>query len=212
MSWKTPLSEEAWEEYLSAYVDGELAPEEREPLEAHLKTDPSRADQVRALEKVSSVLREWNVETPDPSPVILDRLDRAPTKPPRVRWSLAAAVFVAGLAAGVLGTLALQGPPTEPPQQVVETRPAEDTTLAGAPPDSSISPAQAEDLLREVTAGGIKTKLTESVRRRKWQAAAQLYHRLLREFGDTEVAATLDTEREVRRLKRVVPLQERSES
>ena len=49
MTWKIPETEEAWEEYLSSYIDGELSPDEITGLEDMLKKNPDRKAQLESL-------------------------------------------------------------------------------------------------------------------------------------------------------------------
>jgi hypothetical protein len=132
---RPPATDQEWSEALSAYLDGELATEERAALERALEADPRRAAQLAELRRLSGALRAWGVEeVPSPAPAFLARLapDRLAARPPidprrrtlpealadgiargmrpaGWRWGLAAAtIYFFGLASGIGGFMAVQ--------------------------------------------------------------------------------------------------------
>lgn len=124
MNVKKPTSDEAWAELLSAYLDGELEGGERRTVEHWLAGEPRRARQLQELRRVSGLLQAWTVEAPEPSAAFLRRLEELRTdeernqiskfkiqnskfnwraifsRPVRLPWPVAAALFFFGVLAG----------------------------------------------------------------------------------------------------------------
>lgn len=86
---------------LHAYVDGELSPERRAAVEAHLRTHPEAARQVQDHKRIDLALhRLYDPVLYDPVP---ERFLSRPVRPVRRRW-LAAAAALAWMSLGaVLG-------------------------------------------------------------------------------------------------------------
>jgi anti-sigma factor RsiW len=95
MSDRTPS-----DEFLNAYVDGELSPHDRAWVAHAIATDPGIADKVAALARLKSVVAGLGDDRP------LSLKDLGPTRSARPRAasgiaaSVAAVVLIAGLAAG----------------------------------------------------------------------------------------------------------------
>ncbi|MBN2312018.1 MAG: hypothetical protein JXR94_23775 [Candidatus Hydrogenedentes bacterium] len=213
MMWHPPDTEQAWAECLSAYVDGELPPDAASALEAFLDAHPARARQVEALRETSRLLAEWQVPALAPDAGFAERLEAEATRGGRLarafaglrtlgRWPRTAAAFAAGLLVGVFATLGVQGGP-DPAAGHVAVAPVPPGTMLVSQP--AISPGQAEELLREVTAQGVALTLVEQIRSRDWTAALATYQDLVANYADTAVAGKLEGNGEVRLLKQAPP-------
>ncbi len=216
MSWKPPDSEQAWLECLSAYLDYEINDEGRRALEQVLETDPRRAEQLRALRETARLLQEWEVGAPEPQPGFLQQLDRIAEdesagclarfhdgwfRKMSFRWQFQAALFALGVLTGILGTIMVLGGRSAQSGALAPVQAQGTTHLAAS--RQAISPSQAEDLLREGAANGIKAEVVREIRRRNWETAALAYEKLLIEYADTSVVANLERDREVRLLKKL---------
>jgi len=216
MSWKPPESEDAWNECLSAYLDGELSAEECEAVEVHLEADPARTAQLRALEAASEALRLWQIEAPKVDPAIVRQCECVVAERERVlapqtaghsrlltrfRWQLQAALFLLGALTGINGTLlcvwARDGQPAPLPAAAPRAHVQPVVVM------SAISPQQAQELLREIAAEGLKRAVLDNIRAMRWDAALETYETLRTEYGDTVVAREIALEPKVKRLEKI---------
>ena len=201
MSWKPPESEKAWQEYLTAYLDGELEPDERRAFEQYLETDGDRAKQLQEMRRLSDVLQEWRVEVPEPNPSLAREVEKILKRETggarkswfgsfseglKVRWAFQAAVFLVGVLTGVLGGPLVQraGFPAKPGETIP---PAPPTVIQTEVVNITISPAQANGLLREVQAGNLKERVISQMRSGNWEEARAAYKSLRDTFSDTLV-------------------------
>jgi len=201
MTWKPPESEEAWQECLTAYLDGEMEPDERHALELYLERDIDRAKQLHEMRRLSDVMQEWRVDAPAPTPAFARRIEKFQEEEAgrarqswfgrcfagaRFRWVFHTAVFLVGVLTGVLGRplmhrAGLSAETNEPLPLVpaAVTRP-EAVNIA-------ISPAQANGLLREVQAGNLRERVIGQMRNGNWEEARATYKSLRDAFSDTLV-------------------------
>lgn len=135
-------------ELLSRYLDGDLDQQARSELEARLAADHTLRDELEALRRVRSAVRE--LAATETAPVALDRLvshlERSSPPVPRLRPSLRVVAIAATLVVGTVVVLRLSqqsGPqiprpttPTKVTQAEDESRAAPATTNSGrgAPP------------------------------------------------------------------------------
>jgi anti-sigma factor RsiW len=102
------------QEYLQAYLDGELAPEQAAALEIRLRSDPRVADALMRLAREEAVLTEWGRSTralsaPDtgdtPSPNLIPfatALPMAPVAKPTHRRRLVLILALSSVAAALV--------------------------------------------------------------------------------------------------------------
>lgn len=192
-TWTPPQTEHEWDECFSAYIDGELLPEEATALETYIKERPEYAQRLAALRHVSEALAEWHVETPLPPEGLAHecmRLHRSRNgasvaRKPGWQWLAVAASLVAGIVIGVAGTTAAHRTvtplPPGPSGETVQSSPAAHMMASGA---DIISPRQAEALAKEVRARGMAADIERAIRRQNWQAALESYERLRECFPD----------------------------
>ena len=197
MAWKPPATEAEWSECLTAYLDGELPPDEAQALEEALRSDPRRARQLVSLRSVGSLLEAWDVPEPAAACRPLQNATQAPVgSRRRLQWGFQAALFLLGLMIGANGALfyAWSHPRVETANVSAPVAPAQATQPAFVV--TAISPAQAEDLLREVAAAGLKDEVTNHLREREWDKALAAYEKLMTQYGKTTAAAEAATEME----------------
>lgn len=196
MTWNKPNTEDEWNEWISAYIDGELNDEDRRALESALAADSKHAEQVAAWRAMSVALEEWRVEEAPPRPAFLHALDKAGTRPRRrqrrpadfLKWrrlGFQGALFLLGAVCGVAVTLAVVHPANPGRDSEPETaRVTEDIALASSRP--TISAGQAERLLQEVEAQKLKAQALDALRQGRRSDAERFYQRLSDQFSDTE--------------------------
>jgi anti-sigma factor RsiW len=213
MTWQQPETDQEWLECLSAYMDGELDDDEARAVAAALESNPERAAQLRTLRETRALMPAWDVDAPEPPPALLRRLEHAdtPARPVRrfmpLRVQLQAALFLVGLFSGIAGTL-LYVRVSDVPGAHTASPPVVHVTVA----EPTISPQQAEVLMREVSAEGIKGDLLRQIRGRDWGAATETYGRLVEEYGDTSVVKALAEDRAVQRLVNLARYEEGNQS
>ncbi len=171
MRWTPPASEEQWRELLSERLDGELDPESAQTLDDYLTTHPDRAGQLDELRRTSGLLREWEVEAPQPGADFLRRLE-AETRPsfeaeaailpvpirkkpfPFSQLLRYAAMFFVGALLGGISVKQFERVPPSQPETALNSS-TEQPVLPGnasplsEPSISAISPRQAERLFRD---------------------------------------------------------------
>jgi len=218
MSWNPPESEEEWQTSLSAYLDGEMKPDEHRAIEEYLESDRDRAEQLDMLRRTSRLLREWHVNVPDPNPTFVQELRSefetrsSPSRPsraarrfsaPMLRWAVHAAVFFAGVATGAAALRSMEKPAT-PPEQRVEIVKAPTVIVKPDVVNVTVSPDQAESLLREVIAGNLRGQILEHARSRNWEAAVSVYQTLRETYSDTDVYRDLQQDQQLQQLEAFV--------
>ncbi|MGC8839458.1 MAG: zf-HC2 domain-containing protein [Anaerolineae bacterium] len=136
-------------ERLSAYLDGQVTPQERREVESHLRTCPQCAWELESLRHTVSLLRQVR-QVAVPHPLTLREMDVRPVRTPQQAWFLPylqgatalVSLLLVVLVAGDL-LLGLGGAPTAKPQAypapVVATVPVE----VPAPPEGA--PAEATE-------------------------------------------------------------------
>ncbi len=196
MNWNPPDAESGWAECLSAYLDGELPPEEGRALDRYLASNPKRAAQLASLRQTEGWLSDWDIPEPVRDETFLDRLDdaaRAARQPARTarrfsgwRWQWQAAMFVLGTVVGIGGTLAYVdgGAPAPNTSSPANLTPAAESSE----PVPGISAEQAEGLFQEMAAVSLKERCLRLVRRRRWQEASAAYDSLKRNYPGTTAA------------------------
>lgn len=196
MTWNKPNTEDDWNEWISAYIDGELNDQDRRALESALAANPKRAEQVAAWRAMSVALEEWRVEEEPPTPAFLYALEKVERQPRRKerrpaaglgwrRLGFQGALFLLGAVCGIAVTLAVVHPANPEKDSDSETAlVAEDIALASSRP--TISAGQAERLLQEVEAQKLKAQAIDAVRQGRRADAERLYQRLSEQFSGTE--------------------------
>lgn len=200
--WKRPESDEAWEEKLSAYLDDEMSEEERVEVERCLEEEPLRGEQLAALRETSGMLREWQVEPPRPDAEFVHQFRDVAANGRSRSWRGLSwlrpvfPAFAAGLAVGVMGMAALRGEnapaPREsaPPVGIVEPRPV----------NATISPAQADGLLIEMEAEGLKASVLEEIGKYNAAQALKAFEELEQNYPQSIALRDLTEDRRFRRL------------
>ena len=218
MSWKPPESEEEWQISLSAYLDGEMEPDERRTMEEYLESDRDRMEQLEMLRRTSHLLREWHVDIPDPDPTYVRDLRsefesrsiqsqrsrftrRFPV--PALRWAVHAAAFLVGVGTGAMG-LHFVANPAVPPKQELEIVRMPTVIVKPDVVNVTVSPGQAEGLLREVIAGNLRGQILEHARRRNWEGAVSVYQSLRETYSDTDVFRDLQQDQQLQQLEAFV--------
>lgn len=134
-------------EHLSAYLDGQVTPEERQQVESHLRTCPQCAGELESLRHTVSLLHQVR-QVAVPRPLTLREMDVRPARAPQRAWLLPylqgatalVSLLLVALVAGDL-LLGLGGAPTaRPAALVVATVPVE----AALPPERAAEEATPE--------------------------------------------------------------------
>ena len=216
MIWKPPETEEAWQECLSAYLDGEMTLEEKNALENHLLKNPARAEQLEELRKLDSLLPQWGIEVQPPDKTFEEHLlatgrrgrsrevdsPRHILTPWKLNWGFHAAVFLAGVFVGgmimsmFIKTGEAPSRAESHPQILATSIPAEKTS-------SIISDSQAEVLLKEISASQIKDKMMDEVRKSNWEQATALYKSLKEQYPDTKACKDLENDKYLGTIKKL---------
>jgi len=217
MTWTPPQSENEWLECLSAWQDGEMAPDERRSLEEFLESNPLRKAQLQALIAVSNSLQDWKVEDPEPSPAFVRRLKKAFPGKNRLgdsirrssglsvpSWAFQFAFFLLGALVGAFAMSLL-------PLDWKSTSHILSSNVSSQPGVVNIfyRSDQAEDLLREVAAGNLKDDLLRNVQNKQWKKAISLYNTLLEKYADTTAARQVVENKDVSPLKELLRSEER---
>jgi anti-sigma factor RsiW len=218
MTWKPPETEEAWQECLSAYLDGEMKPDERRALEQYLEKDTDRARQLQEMRRLAHVLQEWRVEAPEPRPQFVREIEKVLKQETgstwkgrlrdlfaaaRLRWQFQAAVFVVGVLLGAFGAVVIRGAGFS----AKGTKSLSQAPLAVNRPDMmsvTISPVQADGLLREVLAGNLKERVLDEIRNGNSEKALATYQALQESFSDTLVFRELEKDRRLLESKKLL--------
>jgi anti-sigma factor RsiW len=207
MSWIAPETEEAWQECLSAYLDGELPAAERRALEQRLAADPERARQLAALRGVSDLLCQWEAPAPDAAfeyalrevvvaggaPARRTSHDRR-FAPAPLRWRFGLALFWAGVFVGALGVQWTRRPPVPPPPPRQLAAQATTSVLA-------LSADQSRRIHREVEADALKQRFLRALDERQWARARDLADELTRAYPESDALRELHANPALRRLK-----------
>lgn len=193
MTWKTPETEEAWEECLSAYVDGEMSSDDRTELENILKSDPKRATQLEDLKKTSSLLREWKIDAPLPDAAFISEVrNQAGQKrnSTLASWFRSFKVqhalpsFIIGVLVGIL----IVNQNVEPAVES-ETKPEQKVS------EYSISSSQTDELLEEVDAQALKGKILNELKHRNIATAFETYKELEAKYPESQALKSLNENR-----------------
>jgi len=221
MTWKPPENEEAWQECLSAYLDGEVPDEERRSLEQYLLRDARRAAQLEELQRLSGVLSEWKIPAPEPDPLFENKIRARVLKntsrekysslniiiPWKLRWAAHAAIFLLGvMIGGLIMSLVLMNITKESRAFLPQGKPPAPSHIQAAFPETSlanISPSQADALLREISAAQLKEKMMGQIKRQNWDQAALLYKSLSDQYRDTKVFKDLQNDKYLETMKKL---------
>jgi hypothetical protein len=215
MNWKPPESEDAWQECLSAYIDGELAQDEKKALELYLMKNPERAEQLDELQKLGALLPEWEIHAPAPDRIleekILSTVLRGKSRekyssrhvlPWKLIWGFHAAVFFLGVfIGGIIMSMFIKTSKAPPIterhlQTLTPSIPAEKTSTI-------ISDSQAEILLKEIGAAQLKDKMIEEIRKNNWEQASALYKSLREQYRDTKAWKDLENDKSLGTIKKL---------
>lgn len=216
MNWKPPESEDAWQECLSAYLDGEMKQDEKTALELYLLKNPERAEQLEELGKLVSLLPQWEIEIPPPDETFEEKLlamvqrgnnqGKVPSRHffahRKLNWGFQAAVFLVGVCLGAI-LMNMIGKTGEAPsihethpQTMVQKIPAEKTSTI-------ISDSQAEVLLREIGAAQLKDNLMDEIKKNNWKQASALYKSLREQYRDTKAWKDLENDKYLGTVKKL---------
>ena len=214
MNWRPPETEDAWLECLSAYMDGELPPEEHQAVEEYLQKDAVRRKQLRMLAATSDLLREWDVPASEPTPAFIGKfvqnleesnqsiLERFTQKlfrfPSFGRWLQPVAFLFVGILLGGLGMNLYLLPSAEREARQDSPHP---TTV-----NIMVSPSQAENLLKEVAASRMADELMDDLKDGNWKDARMMYENLTEQYPDTLAVQQLEKKQSVRAFKDKQPL------
>jgi len=167
-------------ERLSAWLDGELPPEDRRVVEAHLEGCPECRSRVAALRAADEAARELPAEAPegyfdDFAARVRARIAEEPTRRPfphprRVPWPVWAGALAAALVLAVVVPRTLERAPAPDLEQTLPSR-VTGAAETAAPPAPSPAPAApvVADSAREVSSEA-GTPLHNEVRREKKEA------------------------------------------
>ena len=193
-------------ELLSAYIDGEMSQEEKEKFNDLLKIDKKLAYYHEKFQKISGMLQELEVEVPEPEQKFIEKFENKKTSTNAIKlffkdyiykWQFQTAVFLTGFFLGIFSMYLLN--PTSkiiPSNQISKKTESESTVV-----NIYISPNQAEDLLKEVTATGLKDEITLQIKNNNWKEAAATYKTLLRDYSGTHAVKEMENSREINMLK-----------
>lgn len=201
MNWKSPETETAWSEALSAYLDGELPPGEARALELWLDGDPVRARQLEELRRLSEELQAWAAPGAEPDPEWLAGLGDAPGESGaertaarfRTTWLRYAAVFLLGAAVGA-SALHWAGEAknginaTDGIDFVHQAHPSYSSV-------SAISPRQADAIMREADAGALRLRFEEQMRSGDFSGASESFETLNALYPGSRALNELQTKR-----------------
>ena len=203
MTWKTPESEEAWEECLSTYIDGEMSADDIIELERILETNPERSAQLEEICHTSCLLQEWEIDVPTPDPAFVQEACRL-TEPKQdfkwkswfktLRMQSALPSFLIGIFVGIVFmTLASSGNTSD----VLPT-----TTVERVISESAISPSQAEKLLGEMEAEGLKTKVLNELKQQNADRALETFEELQEKYPESRALKDLNENRKLSLLRK----------
>ena len=177
-----------------------------------------RAVQLDMLRRTSHFLREWHVDVPDPDPAFIhdlqvgfetrsarSRSSRTVRRfsAPALRWAVHAAVFLVGVVVGAMG-LRFAESPAVPLEQQVEIAKAPTVIVKPDVVNVTVSPGQAESLLREVIASNLRGQILEHARSRNWERAVTVYQTLRETYSDTDVFRGLQQNQQLQQLEAFV--------
>lgn len=130
------MSHDPFDERLSAYLDGQLPPAEREEVEALLRQRPELAQVLTQVRQLGEGIRQLPPERLGPKfadrvLAAVDRTETATSTPRRLRrhWLVVAAGAIAAIAAAIVAMLALR-PGLDDLAQVPDLPPAEQAVAA----------------------------------------------------------------------------------
>ena len=199
MTWKIPETEEAWEECLSAYLDGELSPDEITGLENLLKKNQERSDQLEKLKNTSGFLQKWEIDAPVPDASFIREVRRQSEIKKEViffswfrtlRLQTILPSFAIGLLAGIVFMSVFNN------NSIPEN--ASTMVLKHVTPYYTISQRQANDLFAEADAEGLKAKVLKKIKEQNISAALVLFKKLKKKYPDSQALRDLNRDRKLR--------------
>ena len=198
MSWKPPESEVAWDEALSAYLDGELSDQERRGVEKALEKDARLSARLETYRSLSGLLRESRVEAAEPDGAFVREWKgvyeegrrpvpaRRPMAHVRPVWFRAlsyAAILCIGIFLGAFADdLAKDRQIAAPKETPTPSSPMTIRVVSATP---AISPRQAANLIRENEAENLKNEVLKNIKRSEWKGAWAAGWKLGKEYSDT---------------------------
>jgi anti-sigma factor RsiW len=216
MNWKPPETEKDWQECLSAYLDGEMNPEEKTELERFLRENPERLKQLDELRNLGALLPQWEIHAPSPDKVfeekILPVIKQKKTRerdftfrthfPWDLRWVFQTAIFLLGVFIGgvlmsMIGKTGRTSSRVQAQSQIQVRSALEEKSY------TIISDSQAEALLNEITAEHLKNQLSEQIKRQNWEQASSLYKALREQYRDTKAWKGLENDKSLGTVKKL---------
>ena len=199
MRWKKPETEEAWEEYLSAYIDGELSRDEIVGLEDLLKKIPERKAQLERLKSTSGFLKKWKIEAPVPDASFISEVRRQAGQKKEftflswfrtLRFQTILPSFIVGLFVGVIFMSVYA---KESKTYITDTMVSRHVSS-----EHTLSQRQAHELFKEVDAEGLKAKVLDELKNQNIDAALETYHKLKTKYPESRALRDLSEDRKLR--------------
>lgn len=199
MRWKKPKTEEAWEEYLSAYIDGELSRDEIIGLEDLLKKNPDRKAQMESLKSTSGFLKKWVIDAPMPDAAFIRNVRKqawVKDKSTFLSWFKTLRLqtilpsFIVGLFVGVIFMSVYA---KESKTYITDTMVSRHVSS-----EHTLSQRQAEELFKEVDAEGLKAKVLDELKNQNIDAALETYHKLKSKYPESRALRDLNENRKMR--------------
>lgn len=199
MIWKVPETEEAWEEYLSSYIDGELSPDDIPGLEDLLEKFPERAVQLKSLRSTSGFLKTWKIDAPVPDASFIREVRRQAGFKQEVNFfswlrTLRLQTILPSFAVGLLAGIVMMSAFNK------DSVPGNANTMAlkHVAPEYTISQRQANELFAEVDAEGLKVKVLDELRKQNIDAALEAYKELKKKYPESRAFKELNENRKMR--------------
>lgn len=199
MTWKIPETEEEWEECLSAYMDGELSPDEKTEMEKTLKKNPDRFVQLEIMKKTSGFLKKWEIKAPLPDTSFIREL-RNQAEPEKsfkifawlknMRFRTILPSFAVGLFAGIFFMSVFNSNSTSQNYVVTASKYTE--------PEYKLSQRQTNELFSEMGAEMLKVKMLDELNKRNIEAALKTYKKLENKHPESSALKELKGNRKLR--------------
>ncbi len=198
MTFKAPVTEEEWAEYLSALIDGELTNDEIAGIEILLKNNQERSAQLEDMKSTSGFLKKWDIKAPLPDASFIRDL-RNQAKPNTgfalLRWLKNMKLrtilpsFSVGLLAGIFFMSAFNSDNTSQNYVAAASRYAE--------PEYKLSQRQTQKLFSEMDAEMLKVKILDELNKQNIEAALKAYKNLKNKHPESQALKKLKENRKL---------------